>query len=492
MRKLIVVTSMVCLAAPAFAGGYFRPGVGNGALAQGGVGVAGGDDAYAAWFNPARLALIKKRQLLLDWTGIDEDLGFERSRNGLLPSERAEYDDGTLEFYLQQNCCITQTGMAFDQAPVRHIPFISVAHPLGGGMVVGLSVYGPHGPRRMFEADGAQRYAVVQTDILLAITQLTLAYGQKNFAFGLGLTNFSLQATQVFTVSADLIGTENPGFDASAAVAVRDDFIPVLSAGLWGRWPATDTRFGFSVQAPAGKTCAGEGVNRTCTNVDARGTIGVTLADGIAALGIGIEGDKGALRMNFPATYKVGVAQPIGDHELALEYVQERWSTIGNLVFVPEGITITGFGPEPTVLENIVFPRRWQDTHSLRFGGRYKLPKLPYLGARADLQLGALYETPATPLQEIDPSALDWEKIAFTGGLVLPVNEDLSFNMMYLHTLRSEFTVDQSALRTTNILHDDQMKKEPDLAKGGLQTVSGNGNYRIDHRRFGVGMKVLY
>ena len=135
---------------------------------------------------------------------------------------------------------------------------------------------------------------------------------------------------------------------------------------------------------------------------------------------------------------------------------------------------------------------RWNDTHSVRFGGRYKLPKLPYLAARADLKLGALYETPATPLQEIDPSALDWEKISFTVGFTVPVSKDLSFNLMALHTLRSEFEVDSSALRTTNLLHDDQMKKEPDVAKGGLQTVSGNGKYRIDHRRFGVGMKVRY
>jgi long-subunit fatty acid transport protein len=492
MRKLIIITSIVCFAVPAFAGGYFRPGVGNGALAQGGVGVAGGDPSYAAWFNPARLALIKKGELLLDWTGLDEDLGFERSRNGLLPSERAAYDDGTTEFYLQQNCCITQNGMVFDQSPIRHLPFINVAQPVGGGMVVGLSVYGPHGPRRMFDAEGAQRYAVVETDIVLAITQLTLAYGQKNFAFGLGLTNFSLRATQVFTVSADLAGTESPNFDASASMAVRDDFIPVLSAGLWARVPASDTRFGFSIQAPAAKTCRGEGADRTCTHVDAAGTIGVTLADGIQALGVGIDGDKGSLRMNFPAIYKMGVAQPIGDHEVALEYVHERWSTIGGLVFAPDNISVTGFGPEPMVLENIVFPRRWNDTHSVRFGGRYKLPKLPYLAARADLKLGALYETPATPLQEIDPSALDWEKISFTVGFTVPVSKDLSFNLMALHTLRSEFEVDSSALRTTNLLHDDQMKKEPDVAKGGLQTVSGNGKYRIDHRRFGVGMKVRY
>ena len=40
-------------------------------------------------------------------------------------------------------------------------------------------------------------------------------------------------------------------------------------------------------------------------------------------------------------------------------------------------------------------------------------------------------------------------------------------------------------MRTTNIFHADEVAK----GNAGLETVSANGDYVIDHQRFGVGLR---
>ena len=153
--------------------------------------------------------------------------------------------------------------------------------------------------------------------------------------------------------------------------------------------------------------------------------------------------------------------------------------------FIPNNVAFELAGTNQEIaLTNIVFPRRWRDTYGVRFGTRYDLPqkisKLP-----VQIRLGGLWESSATPLSEIDPGALDWEKVGFTVGFGAELLKGLNIDAYFLRTMDAELTVNNSNMRTANIFHAEQVA----AGNPSLETVAGNGVYKIQHQRFGVGLR---
>jgi long-subunit fatty acid transport protein len=243
-------------------------------------------------------------------------------------------------------------------------------------------------------------------------------------------------------------------------------------------------RLGLSLLSPVGEDCAGSGADQVCGHVVARGAIKPEMNPGIAPLATVTSNDGGALVMRFPAMLRGGATQKVGKRtEISVEGFWERWSSIGDLVFVPKNVVFEAAGNQ-VVLANIIFPRAWDDTYGARFGLRYDTPKA-WVKLPLQLRCGGQWESSATPANALDPGALDWEKAAVTLGFGLEVLPGLTIDAFYLRTLTARFSVTESQMRTTNIFHED------DLAKGnpGLETVSGNGDYTIEHQRFGLGLR---
>jgi len=488
------IFALILLAAtPAWAAGFFRPGIGVGNLGAGGTGVSGGAVGYSHWYNPAMLSLTRgTAELTLDWTALDENFSYTRSRDGLLPSERAS--DPATEFDLQQNCCGFggDTTISDESAP-RQIPFLGVAFPVRKDTVIGLAIYGPQAPARLMDRDGAQRYSAVSNDIILAIAQISAAYGQKNWGVGLGLANFDLNVGQDFTLSGDQRGTENPLFDVLATVKVRDSFIPVANLGFWAT-PLPGLRLGVSWQRPLKLKCTGEGANQICGHVVADGTVEAELGPGFTEDQNGdpletpvasiTSNDGGALVMKFPDMLRFGATQRVATGlELSIEGFYEAWGEIGNLTFVPDNVVFDAAGSQIS-LENIVFPRRWDNTYGVRFGTRWDMPQ-KWTKIPVQMRLGSQWESSAAPLVELDTGGLDWEKLGLTIGFGVEVIKGLRVDAFYLKTLTANLTVTDSNMRTTNIFHADEVAK----GNAGLETVSANGDYVIEHQRFGVGVR---
>ncbi|MEE2836377.1 MAG: outer membrane protein transport protein [Myxococcota bacterium] len=477
---LILLTS-----APSWGAGFFRPGVGVGNLAAGGTGVSGGVVGYGHWYNPAMLSLTKgKADLVLDWTMLDESFSYLRSREGLVPPERlADMSEGQ-QAALMANCCGSSPDQpVLDEAPARQIPFIGLAVPVRPDTVVGLAVYGPQGPARKMDPNGAQRYSAVSNNITLAIAQLSAAYGADRWGVGIGLANFILDVGQDFTLSGDFFGTEDPAFDALATVQVQDAFIPVANLGFWAA-PFKGLRLGASWQRPLTEKCTGTGASKICGNVIAEGVVDAELGPGLAQAASIIQNDGGALVMRFPDMIRLGATQQFGDRvNVSLEGFYEAWGEIGNLTFVPNNVVFDA-GVEQISLENIVFPRRWDNTYGVRFGTRWDLPAA-WTQIPVQMRLGSQWESSAAPLVELDTGGLDWEKLGFTVGFGVEVMKGLHVDAYYLRTLTAELTVQNSNMRTTNIFHADEVAK----GNSGLETVSANGDYVINHQRFGLGVR---
>ena len=475
---------MILVSTPSWAAGFFRPGIGVGNLGAGGTGASGGAVGYSHWYNPAMLSLTGgTAELTLDWTMLDESFSYKRSREGLVPAERAN-DPNLDESRLRDNCCGASPDTPIsDEAPPREIPFLGMAFPVRKDTVVGLAIYGPQAPARKMDPQGAQRYSAVSNDIILAIAQVTAAYRRKSWGLGVGLANFDLSVGQDFTLSGDFTGMEDPSFDVLATVKVRDSFIPVANLGFWAT-PLPGLRLGASVQRPLRLKCKGEGANEICGHVVADGTVDAELGPGLTGLASITSNDGGALVMKFPDMLRFGATQRIVKGlELSLEGFYEAWGEIGNLTFVPDNVVFDAVG-EQISLENIVFPRRWDNTYGVRFGTRWDMPQ-KWTKFPVQMRLGTQWESSAAPLNELDTGGLDWEKLGLTIGLGVEVIKGLHVDAFYLKTLTANLTVTDSNMRTTNIFHADEVAK----GNAGLETVSANGDYVIDHQRFGVGLR---
>ena len=523
--RLLLLLSL--LPSTVHAAGFFRPGVGTGPLSMGGTGVASTDATWAAWYNPARFAFAQKGFFLsIDGTALQESTQFRRSSVGLLQPPRDQNNPDYFESKILQNTnfsdqflqaknCFGQPraantpeeDWAFCVPGTRPIPYISMGYGSGDGWSLAFSAFGPHGMSRDWDKFGPQRYTVVYADVQMQFFQLGAAYRQEKWALGLGLQNIRLLVDQTFTVSADPSGTEDPGFDAWAMVKVEDNFIPAATLGLWGELPF-GIEVGASLMLPLTKKACAEGSDERC-HVVAEGSINVEFSEtpsidlGLSAddVVVGVDGDRGALTLNFPMMAKLGLTKRFGDKGLVnLDVFYEAWARdVGNLVFRPEDLTIrldpqtAGLldRPSEVLFEDVIFPKKWANTLSVRFGGEYGL-KTPIGITR--LRAGLLYEQAANSPEAMDISALDWDKMGFTLGFAHPLTANIDLDVGYLLIPQTEINISNSSLQSVNIFDADSDPDSPTFGEptGNQLTTVGNGDYKLSHQRIMASIRARF
>lgn len=525
-RQLVLVLALLG-SMPALAAGFFRPGVGTGPLSMGGTGVASTDATWAAWYNPARFAFAKKGFFIsVDGTALQETTQFRRSDLGLLKPPRTEGNTSFAEAKILQNTEFSDQflqgkncyGVAraantpeeewgFCLPGTRPIPYISMGYGSGDGWSLAFSAFGPHGMSRDWDQFGPQRYTVVYADVQMQFYQLAAAYRQKKWAAGLGLQNIRLTVDQTFTVSADPSGHEDPGFDAWAMVKVEDNFIPAATLGLWGQLPL-GIEIGGSLMLPLAKKACAEGGDERC-HVVAEGSIDVEFSEapsidlGLSANDVveGVDGDRGSLTLNFPMMAKLGLTKRFGDRGLInLDFFYEAWARdVGNLVFRPQDLTIQLdkatadlLGrPEEVLFDDVVFPKKWANTLSIRFGGEYGITT-PIGTTR--LRAGMLYEQAANAPEAMDISALDWDKIGFAVGFAHPLTPNIDLDVGYLLIPETEISITNSSLQSVNIFDAESDEDSANFGEptGQMLTTVGNGDYKLSHQRIMASIRARF
>jgi long-chain fatty acid transport protein len=227
--------------------------------------------------------------------------------------------------------------------------------------------------------------------------------------------------------------------------------------------PEEAIRFGISGQLPM--------------IVSSPATIKVRLPSDVALDGASIQGDRAHVKFELPAIVRLGVElRPIEKLRVEVAYVHEFWSSHDTIVATPEGITLAGIkgAPSRVAMPQIVIPRNFQDTNSVRIGGEYSID---FEGYRFDVRAGLSWESSAVPPAYLSLSSLDFPKytVGFGGGLHIG---RWRFDGVYAHTFAG----------TTYISSDQAQIPRINPLKGNapLEAVNG-GTYRATSDLIGVG-----
>ncbi len=308
-------------------------------------------------------------------------------------------------------------------------PFIGFATDAGiEGLGIGVGVYVPFGGQASWDkndafagnasypgaVDGPQRWAAIEGQQRSLYYTLAAAWRtpDRRFAVGAGLnlvqSSVSLVRARNLDGSDDLVAGGN--LKEGRSLVEAEGLAVSASAGVMVQ-PTPCSRIGLSYQAQPG---FGElSMEGTLTNKFGTGP----------ELPSDIE-----FRQTLPDIVRVaGEWRALADasFHVALDY--QRWSHYKDTCVMSAGATgkcevaADGSTTEAGILVNV--PRNWQDTYTVRVGGRY------FVSDALEVNAGVTYDTSAIPYaadkdDSMDPSLFDMNKVigqvggAWTSGKV--------------------------------------------------------------------------
>ena len=385
------------LGAPAQGAGYYFSDLGPRAMGRGGAVVAGVDDLTAQYFNPAALIRLGP-QVQVQLAGVDQYVKFDRA------------DVDGEEYAPVEN-----------QAAPYAIPTFGVSHDLGIDrfhMMVGF--YAPYAPDLSYPADGAQRYTLIDTQLIQTAFGPSAAYAVTDWlTVGAGLTWNLLYIEQELAVTVDLnpdpqASTDDPDFDVSYRVQSLDksEFsgnLGVLVEPAGGSWA-----LGLSVQPPiefqgTGPMTADFGDHFLVTS----GIVVPTNEDGTEAV---YSDPETTLTVKMPWIVRGGaLVRSAKGLEIEAAVVWQGWDIIDTVVVDDVSIVLQtelgGVVSESEIEGPIELPASYINAWSYRLGGSY---------AASDsltLRVGGLYETSAVPAKTQGVSLVDGVKTGLGLGL---------------------------------------------------------------------------
>ena len=474
MRRLALVLT-AALAAPgtALAAGFEVPDNGTTALSQGGAFAAEASDPSAIYYNPAGVASLTGFQVLIDGNLLNHSVAFQRK----------DCVDGK---------CTAPRGVAevSNAGGTFFAPFLGITYSMelseGSALGFGIGAYGPSAvgkynyPKPDYAAgatdprkNAAQRYALIDSSVLIVYPTLTAAYRYKElFSVGgsLQYVFFDTEFTQTVTdspTSPEKMQQEDGFLDSLVNLKATGGAVRKLT-GILGAQAKLGDRFTVGAAFRPGFRIHGEGK--------------LTISpSGVAkALNAKIEGDKASLDLTMPNQARVGVMFKIFDGFTAeLDGVYERWSSTKEFVITPEDITVNLGSTEATKtkLAPIVVKKGFQDAYSARLGLAYKLP-LPTLPVvtGVTVRAGGFYETSAIPNDYTNIDFANWERTGETFGLTVALPYvDLQLAGAFVQQPDREVTNSQ----VFGAASDPSVKPFP----------IGNGTYKASYANFSVGLR---
>ena len=211
MRRLLVLLPAALVCAPAHAAGYYFSDVGARSFSRGGAYVAGVSDLMALWYNPAALTRLPDGMMTLDVAAVSQRVNFDRKD---YPGEGKDGAD-----------LITEP--VENKAPAYVIPHLAVSHSLGlPNTMFALGFYPPYAPDLSYDADGAQRYTLTDTQVIQTFAGVTAAHEFANWvSVGAGVSWNYLYVEQELAISLwTQTETENPDYDVFFALDAQDKF----------------------------------------------------------------------------------------------------------------------------------------------------------------------------------------------------------------------------------------------------------------------------
>jgi long-subunit fatty acid transport protein len=188
------------------------------------------------------------------------------------------------------------------------------------------------------------------------------------------------------------------------------------------------------------------------------------------AVGAFQTGDAARFLLPMPDVVRAGVlVRPTPRWLVEADVVVERWSTLGALQLLPNGITIESpnLGTAPKPLPPIVLPHNYEDAWSVRLGAEREV-----VPGRFTARAGVLRETSAVPLASTSIDFPNWERTAVSVGASVAIpGTPVTVDLAYAHHFLPARTVSNSVVAQV---------VTPCLTPGCTDpapTVVGNGRY---------------
>jgi long-chain fatty acid transport protein len=445
----VTAASTFIAAREARAAGLYFSDRGVRPLGRAGAFVAGADDLGAIWYNPAGLA-DAGTSLLLDASWMNFSSTFTRQ---LIATDAngAQYTE-TLP-------------SAQGSTPFLPIPTLAFSYAFGPRKewTAAIGAYAPYTPVASYPETAASRYSLVSLNgSALVDTGLWLAYKPiEQIRIGVGVQalvgTFATSVVMSANPSNRLLGApEDPSYDALSQLDVGPIFAPTGNAGVTVV-PERHIRVGMSGQLP--------------THIDAPATIQVRLPNAVLFDHATVSGEDGRVVFNLPGVLRAGVeVRPIDALRVELAYVHEFWSNHTEIDVIPNNISISGITGLPPGLRvgEIVIPRHFQDSDSLRLGGELGLP----IGEnRLDVRTGFALESSAVPANYESPLTVDMNKLTVSLGAGFHLGKHWRFDFVYAHVFGESVTTPAATAAVPAINPVKGNATTPDTINGGKYTA---------------------
>lgn len=437
----------VLLASLASAGGYFYSDSGIVASGRGGAFVAGADTQFAQYYNPAGLIHIDHPTLNVGFTGVQQHTGFTRVDEDGMALERVE-----------------------NAAPPFVIPQLGFTTPLiRDKLVLSVGFVSPFAPSSDYEADGEQRYSVVDTSIYQFSVGPSLAYRPvKYVTFGVGLQAKVLLLGQQVAVSAS--GTTDPSGDILVDAQARDTFTPNFNLGMLID-PVEQVTIGLAVQPPTQFNATGQATLDLSSGGLGAAVDREVYQDGNCTLEPADGGpcsseDGIGLDIKLPWVIRAGVAvRPVPEFEIEAAVVWQGWRTLENITLRDVDPEIFVFGSdEPSDIDSeFELPAGLNNAMSIRLGAEWRIDD------EIEIRAGGFYENAGVKPQNMTVSLIDPAKVQVGGGWSLyPVDGRVRIDGAVAGIFTPNLSIRDSEVRQVYV---------DVLERGGEGAIVGNGDY---------------
>ncbi len=443
--------------------------VDSGVRAQGRAGafVAGANDITAQWYNPAALSSMDGASVKLDLWATQQTVEFDREDiPGVNPFKPVE--SGAPPVLEPAGGFVTRLGGL---------------HPALSNTTLAVGLMVPTGSDYAWPAEGAQRYAIIDSAIRQLYVGPTVAQRIAPWlSLGAGVqytflrVDQSLVATLCNSADPDACGSDTPTDDVVLDIAATDPFALTWNAGVL-LTPLPALAIGVSVQPAVAFEAAG---STTATLSEDNGTVRPYLTDA------SFTDDDATLVVELPWTVRAGVQlTPVPAVRVELAGTWTGWADTDALVVTDLDLTLTGTddgplqGADIVVTDDVSLPTGFVDSWSLRLGGEWDVHAV--LTVRA----GVLGETSATPDGMANASVPDADKGGAALGLTVHLGKHLTLDASGLYTgwIDREVTTSTYAQPALYVDYGDSFRTTV-----GAGRVIGNGTYRSSAWVSGLGV----
>ena len=400
---------ILLLSALAHAGGYYFSDSGIVASGRAGAWIAGADNQFAMYHNPAGLIRVDEPTISLGLSGVRQGVTFDRidGAGNTMPTAR-------------------------NRAPAFAIPELGFAMPLGDDAGLGIGFTSPFAPTFDYDPEGPQRYSMIDSTIWLFSVGAAGAWRPTPWlTVGAGLGLQALRVEQRITVTTS--GPRDDGTD-------RETGDILVDARTWDRgrpfWnvgaliePHERVSIGLGLTPPARFRARGPG------------TLDFTGHSLEASLDQAVWTDPSVtLNVDLPVVLRAGVAvRPTKQVEIELAGVWEGWSSLADIQVEDIDVTVTSesLGIERDVPPTLALPAGFRDNVSLRLGGEWRAHQ------NLELRAGAMWERGSLPPEKVSVALVDPWKVQGSGGASVWLAEgrvrfDGMASYLFLPTLRIE------------------------------------------------------